>query len=79
MEKGINTTALTSIARSYSRKVQFKQFEPTDIFCSLNYAWFDDYPTDEEVKEKGAELYGMCVAMVEEELKDLAEASDKPF
>lgn len=71
-----------SLTRSYSRKVQMKQFEPVEVFASETYQWFDEYPTPQEVQEKGKELFEICKEMVESNLTVLFEDApqkDVPF
>lgn len=63
MEKPIQ-----SVTRSYSRKIQLKQYEPIEFFSSRTYQWFDEEPTIKEVREVSAELYQECVTEVEDEI-----------
>lgn len=73
------TPTFHSITRSFSRKVQIKQFEPIDFFASHNEAIPMEEATPEKISEVSERLYQICLAEVEVSIKgyqdDMARAN----
>ena len=60
---------IASITKSYSRKLNLAayggpQYESADFFESRNYSWFIE-PTQEQIDQKGRELFRQCYNEVE--------------
>lgn len=59
-----------SITRSFSRKVQIKQFEPMDLFSSHNENIPLEQATPDKIAEVSARLYSLAKQDVERDIKD---------
>ena len=70
-----NLTPVQSVTRSYSRKVQARQFEPVEYFASRSFSWFE-YAEPEEVAEMSEQLFNACVEEVEAEVSKITGKSD---
>ena len=59
-----------TITRSFSKKVQAKQYEPIESFCSVSQT-FESLPTDDELEGVARQLDDFCIKEVEHTIKDL--------
>ena len=66
-----------SITRSFSKKLQVKQYEPEDFFSSHTYYWYDKMPSQEEIKKVSTLLWSDCVEEVTEAIKERLESISK--
>jgi len=73
-----------SITRSFSKKVQVKQYEPCDFFCSITEELIS--PSKEQIDECSKKLWEYCKAEVERDsseyinsIKKLIEGEDAPY
>lgn len=69
------------IARSFSRTIQVKQYEPAQFFCSVKQS-FDKELTKEEFEEQSKLLDEMCQQEVAKSIKALIEKvkeEESPF
>lgn len=64
---------IVEVTRSYSRKIQIKQFEPVDVFCSFKAEVTEDC----DIKAVSNQLYYDCRLMVAEEIRDLQSQVEK--
>ena len=63
-----------SITRSFSRKVQIKQYEPVDFFSSHGEQIPDEEATPELVAEISAKLYKLAKTDVEQDIQNYMNA-----
>lgn len=63
-----------SVTRSFSRKVQIKQFEPMDLFSSHNENIPLEEATPDKIAEVSARLYSMAKEDVERDIKNYMNA-----
>lgn len=59
-----------SVTRSFSRKVQIKQFEPIDFFASHNESIPMEEATPDKIKEVSERLFQLALQEVEASIKD---------
>lgn len=65
-----------SIARSFSKTVQVKQFQPEQYFCSASQAFFE-MPSTKEKEEVSNNLWEFCKKEVLNSAKERKEKIDK--
>lgn len=53
------------ITRSFSKKVQVKQYEPIDLFASHNFEIPEEEATPEKIAEVSSLLYKRCMEEIE--------------
>ena len=74
-----------TITRSFSRKIQVKQFEPAEFYCAVSDEFNDDnYPNsviDEKMEELSADLHKFCEEEVNKSIKKFMkeENNELPF
>ena len=68
-----------SITRSFSKKVQIRQYEPEDYYCSSTY-YFEEMPTESQKKKISKELWNFCkeevISAVNEQKKSISRELD---
>ena len=75
-----------TITRSFSKKIQIKQFEPEDYYCAATQEFFDEMPTEEEKLKVSQVLWNFCkeevLKAVQEQVGALAtqlESGEGPY
>ena len=64
------------ITRSFSKKVQIKQYEPEDYFCSITETFYDIL-TIEQKEEVSGKLFKFCEQEVLKSMKERIQSVKK--
>lgn len=71
----LNIPQYISITRSFSRKVQVKQYEPADFFASYGEQVPIEEATPEKLKEVSDRLYSLAKNDVEKEIENYSKTT----
>lgn len=66
------------ISRSFSMKIQLKQFEPIDVFAA-HKAVLEPGTTADEAAEISTGLHNACVRQVERDMQNIRDTRVAPF
>ena len=64
------------ITRSFSKKVQIKQYEPEDYFCSVTQTFYSQ-PTPEVIESISETLFKFCEQEVLKSMKERVQSVKK--